>query len=116
VYVGEVLGQLTGTAGGSVTQTDVLSLLTQWGPLGLVLLLVLLGVLVPKPMVDLLRQQLERAQQAHDLEREAHAKTREALSQQAARGEAAVQAAQTAQRLLERLSSSGTVSERLGPP
>ena len=110
-----VLQQLTGTAGG-VTQTDALSLLTQWGPLGLVLVLVLLGVLVPRPTVDLLKQQLEREQQAHDKEREAHGKTRAALSEETKRGDAAVQAAQTAQRLLDRLSSSGPASERLGPP
>lgn len=80
---------------------DILDKLLTWGPGGIVVLLFLLGLIVPKTTVDMWREQLAK-------EQEAHARTREALDRAVQQGDAAREQASTLLTLLHELGHGGT--------
>jgi len=80
---------------------DVVNKLLTWGPGGIVVLLFLLGLIVPKTTVEMWREQLGK-------EQEAHAKTREALDRAVQQGDAAREQANTLLTLLHELGHGGT--------
>jgi hypothetical protein len=80
---------------------DVVNKLITWGPGGVVVLLFLLGLIVPKTTVDMWREQLAK-------EQEAHTKTREALDRAVQQGDAAREQANTLLTLLHELGHGGT--------
>lgn len=81
--------------------SDIVNKLIQWGPGGIVVLLFLLGLIVPKGTVDMWREQLAK-------EQEAHTKTREALDRAVQQGDAAREQANTLLTLLHELGHGGT--------
>lgn len=83
--------------------TDWLSYLLTWGPGGVVLVLVLLGILEPKRVREGLEKDRNDWKTAFDTERAAHQLTREALATANARGEAAVESTQALTQMLDRL-------------
>jgi hypothetical protein len=82
------------------SSSDVLDKLLTWGPGGIVVLLFLLGLIVPKTTVDMWREQLAKEQEAHD-------KTREALDRAVQQGDAAREQASTLLTLLHELGHGG---------
>lgn len=79
---------------------DILNKLLTWGPGGIVVLLFLLGLIVPKTTVDMWREQLAKEQEAHN-------KTREALDRAVQQGDAAREQANTLLTLLHELGHGG---------
>lgn len=79
---------------------DILNKLLTWGPGGVVVLLFLLGLIVPKTTVDMWREQLAKEQEAHN-------KTREALDRAVQQGDAAREQANTLLTLLHELGHGG---------
>lgn len=71
------------------------------GPIGVVLVLILLGQLVPKAQHSWAVQRGDEWRDAYEKEREAHQHTREALAASEARTDAATEAARTAKALLD---------------
>lgn len=80
--------------------SDLVNKLLAWGPGGIVVLLFLLGLIVPKTTVDMWREQLGK-------EQEAHAKTREALDKAVQQGDAAREQANVLLTLLHELGHGG---------
>ncbi|MFI0939132.1 hypothetical protein [Streptomyces sp. NPDC021020] len=79
---------------------DIVNKLLTWGPGGIVVLLFLLGLIVPKTTVDMWREQLAKEQEAHN-------KTREALDRAVQQGDAAREQANTLLTLLHELGHGG---------
>jgi hypothetical protein len=80
---------------------DIINKLLTWGPGGIVVILFLIGLIVPKTTVDMWREQLAK-------EQEAHTKTREALDRAVQQGDAAREQANTLLTLLHELGHGGT--------
>lgn len=80
---------------------DILNKLLTWGPGGIVVLLFLLGLIVPKTTIDMWREQLAKEQEAHN-------KTREALDRAVQQGDAAREQANTLLTLLHELGHGGS--------
>jgi hypothetical protein len=80
---------------------DIVNKLLTWGPGGVVVLLFLTGLIVPKMAVELWREQLAKEQEAHN-------KTREALDRAVQQGDAAREQANTLLTLLHELGHGGT--------
>lgn len=87
----------------ATTTADPIVALLQWGALGVILALLLLGWLVPKPSYDQMRADRDQWRSAFEKERDAHGLTREALADSTRVGAAAVETSKTTTALLERL-------------
>lgn len=85
------------------TTPDLLTPLVQYGPLGIVLLLILVGLLVPKGAVEQIRIDRDEWKEAFRAEQKAHQATRDALAEANGRAEAAVEAARTTAGMLRDL-------------
>jgi hypothetical protein len=90
--------------------SDLAGYLLNYGVLGIMCLLLLLGWMVPKPTVDGIRETLTRVRadrdewrQAYMTEASAHATTREALKEERDRAEVAVETAKVSNSLLASL-------------
>lgn len=79
---------------------DLVNKLLTWGPGGIVVLLFLLGLIVPRATVEMWREQLAKEQEAHN-------KTREALDKAVQQGDAAREQANTLLTLLHELGHGG---------
>ena len=86
---------------------DVVTYLLNYGVLGIMVILILFGQLVPKATLSFMRTDRDEWKKAYDAESTAHANTRQALKEQIARSEAAVETAKTATALLDRLGHRG---------
>jgi hypothetical protein len=82
---------------------DLLKQLATWGPGGVVLVLLILGVLVTKRELTGAQQDGERWRQMFEQEREAHRLTQEALARERERMDAALEAGRTSAMLLQYL-------------
>jgi hypothetical protein len=82
---------------------DLLTPLVQYGPLGIVLLLILVGLLVPKGSVEQIKIDRDEWRDAFRAEQKAHQSTRDALAEANGRAEAAVEAARTTAGMLRDL-------------
>lgn len=82
---------------------DLATVLINSGPVGIVVLLFVLGWIVPKPTVDRMGVDKDQWRQLYETERSAHETTRKALVDQAAAATAAIAAAQTTEKLLSEL-------------
>ncbi|MFB6392645.1 hypothetical protein [Polymorphospora lycopeni] len=82
---------------------NVIGLLLQWGVPGLVVALMLLGWLVPKPSHEQMRTDRDAWKDAYERERDAHQATRDAFVDASRSAGAAVETARTATGLLDRL-------------
>jgi hypothetical protein len=82
---------------------ELVDLLKTGGPFGIVLVLMVTGFLVTKGAHDDMRADREAWRAAFETERAAHQTTREALTEEARRADAAVEAAKLANNLLDRL-------------
>jgi hypothetical protein len=82
---------------------DLLTPLVQYGPLGVVLALILVGLLVPKGAVQEIREDRDEWRGAFQAEQKAHQVTRDALAEANGRADAAVEAARTAVSMLRDL-------------
>lgn len=106
----EAIGLLAGSSG--VSEAQILSTIVTWGPGGVFLALVLLGVVEPKRAVTTANADRDRWQEAFVKEQEAHQKTREALAKAEERAEASTEAARTTAALLEELGHRRTRQQR----
>ena len=88
---------------GVPTGNDLLSILITWGPGGVVLSLILLGLLEPKRVRELISADRDSWKEAFYKEQEAHQKTRDALSKAEERADASLEAARTTAALLDEL-------------
>lgn len=82
---------------------DPIGLLAQFGPLGVILALVVAGFLVPKPAYEAARQNEARWREAYEKERDGHAQTRAAYADAARSAVASTETAELAKAMLERL-------------
>lgn len=82
---------------------DLWNPILQYGAIGAVLLLLVLGYLVPRRMVEDLKRDRDEWRQAHKDEQAAHQVTRDALTLANARAEVGLEAGRTAAQLLARL-------------
>jgi hypothetical protein len=82
---------------------DIVGYLLNYGVLGIMCFLLLIGLLVPKPSVDDIKADRDEWRQAYMTEASAHAATREALKDSNDRAEVAVETARTANALLASL-------------
>lgn len=82
---------------------DLLDLIKTWGPPGIFLALLLMGFVHTKSAHDDVKADRDAWKTAFEREQDGHSKTREALSEEARRGDAAVEAAKLANTLLDRL-------------
>jgi uncharacterized membrane protein len=86
--------------------TDMSKMLTpllQYGVLGLMVVFIILGVLVPKYVMTNLLAEKNSWREAFEKEREAHQLTREQLAKAEERGDVATEQGRTMTRLLEEL-------------
>lgn len=81
--------------------TDWLSIVLTWGPPGVVLAMIMLGLLVTKRERVALENDRDNWRGAFDTERAAHVLTREALAEANVRASAALESANTMTRILE---------------
>jgi hypothetical protein len=82
---------------------ELLKQIATWGPGGVVLVLLILGVLVTKRELTGAQQDGERWRQLFEQERDAHRLTQEALSRERERMDAALEAGRTSAMLLQYL-------------
>ncbi len=82
---------------------EYLTQILQWGPPGVVIVLIVMGVLIPKGAHEQMKQDRDDWKSAYDRECEAHDATRNALVELTRVGEANLQASQTALALLQNL-------------
>ncbi|MEU7366635.1 hypothetical protein AB0B92_13730 [Streptomyces hygroscopicus] len=73
----------------------------QYGPIGVVIVLLIIGVLVPKYVMSALMAEKDNWRLAFEKEREAHQATREQLAKAEERGDVAVEQGKAMTRLLE---------------
>lgn len=90
----------------AVSGGDPLALILQWGPAGVLIMLVLLGWLIPKGAYEQMREDRDRWQAAYERERGAHNVTRDALADAARANVAGLEAAKTSALLLTHLGHS----------
>lgn len=90
----------------AATPPDVITAVLQWGVPGVVVALLLLGWLVPKGAYEQMRTDRNDWKSAYEKEVAAHTATREALSDSAKSGSAAVETARTTAALLSTLGHS----------
>lgn len=86
--------------------TDVNKLLTpllQYGVLGLMVVFIILGVLVPRYVMTALTNEKDNWRTAFERERDAHQLTREQLAKAEERGDVATEQGKTLTKLLEEL-------------
>lgn len=83
--------------------TDIFGKILQFGVLGVVLLLILLGWLVPKAMYEQMKTERDTWRDAYQRERDGHQATRDAYIEQSRANVAAFETARTTAGLLERL-------------
>lgn len=94
------------------TQPDLINALLGAGPFGLVAALFIWGLILPKKPYDDVAADRDYWREAYRRESENHQKTREALVAQEQRSDAAVEAANTANRLLDSLKHAASKSDR----
>ena len=82
---------------------DWVATVLQWGPAGVVIVLLLSGVLITKGNHDDVKAERERWRSAYETESEAHDKTRDALAEAMRSATAAVETARTTTGLLSHL-------------
>ena len=82
---------------------DPIDLVAQYGVLGLVLALIVLGYLVAKPSVQTIIADRDAWKAAFELERTAHQETRNALVQANKTSEVALESSQTVAKMLDYL-------------
>lgn len=87
----------------SPSSPDWITILLTWGPAGVVLAMVLLGIIEPKRVRVSLEKERDDWKTAFETERSAHQLTREALAAANARGDAALESSTTMTKLLESL-------------
>lgn len=87
----------------AAAEPDLMAPLIQYGPLGIVLLLILVGLLVPKGSVEQIRIDRDEWREAFRSEQKAHQATRDALAEANGRADAAVEAARTTASMLRDL-------------
>lgn len=75
----------------------------QWGPPGIIVVLILTGVLVTKGQLDQMRQDRDSWRAAYDKEVEAHTATRTALAEAVKAAGSSVEVAKTTTSLLTQL-------------
>lgn len=90
-------------AADAAATTDPVQLILQWGPAGVVIVLLLTGVLVTRGNHDDVKQERDRWRQAYERECEAHDETRAALAEAGRSAGAAVETARTTTALLSHL-------------
>lgn len=83
--------------------SDIVGYLLNYGVLGIMCFLLILGMLIPKPTVDDVKADRDEWRNAYQTETQAHAATREALAAANERAEVAVETARTANALLASL-------------
>jgi len=74
-----------------------------WGPPGVFLLLILLGVLVPRRELTKTEQEAERWRSMYEQESQAHGLTQQALSRERERMDAALESSRTTAMMLQYL-------------
>jgi hemoglobin-like flavoprotein len=82
---------------------EYISQILQWGPPGVVIVLLLLGVLVTKGQYDQMKAERDKWQAAYEKERDAHDSTREALAESVKTASASLETARTTTALLTNL-------------
>jgi hypothetical protein len=87
--------------------SDFVNYLLNYGVLGVLVLLLLLGLVVPKPNVDDVKADRDMWRSAYETESQAHQTTRDALAAANERAEAAVETARTANAILASLQHKG---------
>lgn len=85
------------------TAPEYLTQILQWGPPGVVIVLIVLGVLVPKGAHAQMKQDRDDWKAAYDKEVTAHEQTRAAMADLTKVGEANLRASETALALLQNL-------------
>ena len=95
------------------TTPDVMTSILQWGPAGVVIVLLLTGVLITRGNHEDVKAERDRWQAAFEKERSAHELTRQALADANRTGAAAVETSKTTAALLDRL---GHKTGRTGEP
>ncbi|MFI1409426.1 hypothetical protein ACH4Y0_05770 [Streptomyces sp. NPDC020707] len=90
-------------AGSGPNIGKMLGQLLQYGVVGLVVVLLIVGVLVPKYVMSGLMAEKDNWRDAFEKEREAHQATREQLARAEERGDVAIEQGKTMTRLLEEL-------------
>jgi hypothetical protein len=83
--------------------TDWIATILQWGPPGVVIVLLLTGVVVTKGNHDDVKSERDRWRAAYEKECDAHDETREALAEAARSATAAIETARTTTGLLSHL-------------
>lgn len=96
-----MLHQLAAEA--ATSNSDPITEMLQWGVLGAVLVLLLLGWLVPKGAHEQMKVDRDEWKSAYEKEREAHQATRDALADASSAAAAAVENARTTTALLSNL-------------
>lgn len=94
------------------SSTDLVSTLITWGPGGVVLGLIILGVLEPSRFRKMVETDRDSWKSAFSNEQEAHQLTRVALAKAEERAEAALETARTTASLLEELNHRKTRQTR----
>lgn len=87
----------------AASSPDVVGTILQWGPAGVVIVLLLTGVLVTRGNHDDVKSERERWRAAYEKECEAHDETREALAEASRSATAAIETARTTTGLLSHL-------------
>jgi hypothetical protein len=87
--------------------SDFVDYLIQYGVLGVMCLLLLLGWVVPKPTVDDVKADRDEWKTAYETEAQAHQTTRDALAAANQRAEASLETARTANAVLASLNNKG---------
>lgn len=90
-------------AADAAATTDPVQLILQWGPAGVVIVLLISGVLVTKGNHDDVKSERDRWRAAYEKEQEAHDETRNALTEANRSAAAAVETARTTTGLLSHL-------------
>ncbi|MEV5429123.1 hypothetical protein [Streptomyces sp. NPDC052701] len=90
-------------AGGGPDIGKILGQFAQYGVVGLVVVLLILGVIVPKYVMTALTADRDKWREAFEKEREAHQLTREQLAKAEERGDVAVEQGRTLTALLQGL-------------
>lgn len=104
MYIGDLAGAVAAAQTTDPADlSNLISPLLQYGVLGLVLVFVVLGILVPRYVMTNLLAEKDSWRQAFEKERDAHELTRQALAKAEERGDVAIEQGKTLTRLLEDL-------------
>lgn len=85
---------------------DFVATLLQWGPPGVIIVLLLTGMLVTKGAYEQMKTDRDRWEAAYSKEQDAHATTRDALADTSRSAAAAVETARTTTQILSSLGHS----------